>query len=391
MPAQIEIQNYQSLKNVSLEVKGLTSVTGTNNSGKSALMRAIRSTFQNTPGTHYIRHGTDETTVSISLNGKQVKWSKTRKGKPQYQFPGKEPIFPGLEIPTPLQDLGVSPLEIGNDQVWPNFAPQFTGQVFLLDRPGSALAEAVADVERVHRLNEALKLSESARRDAESKLKEARNAKTEVDDTLSLFVGLDDVFEALRHVKACRESLLLLKQQEQTILSLQANLKRTSDAVKALDGCDQLFVPSLDLVTKGMISLQETQDLCQKWQLSRKTSSSLQGVDALQECSLAKVKQAAEALVSVQTLVNRFRGIVCVQPPLFKLPAVPEIPEILSELWRLKKTQDRLLDEVSSTESALLGMKVESEQVAKRLQEVLIAAGECPLCGDKHDQTIVAH
>ena len=42
---KVHIQNYQSLKDVEFEVKGLTVITGQNNTGKSACARALCGVF----------------------------------------------------------------------------------------------------------------------------------------------------------------------------------------------------------------------------------------------------------------------------------------------------------------------------------------------------------
>ena len=47
---QVKIENYQSIKEADFEVKGLTAITGANNTGKSACARAIAGAFSNAHG-----------------------------------------------------------------------------------------------------------------------------------------------------------------------------------------------------------------------------------------------------------------------------------------------------------------------------------------------------
>ena len=68
MAVKVQVKNFQSLKDVELEIEGFTALSGPNNSGKSALMRAIRGVFQNTGGTSFITHGEKEMEVSLSLS-----------------------------------------------------------------------------------------------------------------------------------------------------------------------------------------------------------------------------------------------------------------------------------------------------------------------------------
>ena len=140
---KVTVKNFQSIKEAELEVNGFTVITGANNSGKTALMRAIKGAFQNTKGTAFVRHGEDRCRVEIEFEDGSFAWEKG-KGKPAYEIDGKV-VNPGKTIPDEVSALGVRPIKAGPaGDVWPQIAPQFTGQVFLVDKHGSALAEAVA-------------------------------------------------------------------------------------------------------------------------------------------------------------------------------------------------------------------------------------------------------
>jgi DNA repair protein SbcC/Rad50 len=61
----LEIENYQSLRKVSLKLGWLTVITGPTGSGKSAVIRAARHLVFNSRGTSYIRRG--EKSCSVQL------------------------------------------------------------------------------------------------------------------------------------------------------------------------------------------------------------------------------------------------------------------------------------------------------------------------------------
>ena len=95
---KVRIQNFQSIEDLTLEIDKLTVITGSNNTGKSAIVRAIRGVFQNTRGTSFIRHGKPKSTVTITFaDGQTVVWEKGRgkADKPTYILNGGAPIYPG--------------------------------------------------------------------------------------------------------------------------------------------------------------------------------------------------------------------------------------------------------------------------------------------------------
>ena len=59
MPVRIHVKNFQSIADANLVVDRFTVITGANNSGKTALIRAVQGVFANSSGDAYVRHGTE--------------------------------------------------------------------------------------------------------------------------------------------------------------------------------------------------------------------------------------------------------------------------------------------------------------------------------------------
>ena len=77
MAVQVRLKNFQSIEDASLRVEGLTVITGTNHSGKTAVMRAIRGLFTNAPAGPLVRHGAAHLTVALTFDdGTEVVWEK---------------------------------------------------------------------------------------------------------------------------------------------------------------------------------------------------------------------------------------------------------------------------------------------------------------------------
>lgn len=77
----IDIKNFQSIGNANLVFEpGINMIVGQSNSGKSATLRAIRSTVVNpSRAKHYIKKGTNKATVTIDYNNDSVEWTRAAK------------------------------------------------------------------------------------------------------------------------------------------------------------------------------------------------------------------------------------------------------------------------------------------------------------------------
>ena len=182
MAVTARIQNFQSIVDVTIVIDGLTVITGTNHSGKTAVMRAIRGVFTNASAGPLVRHGCAHLSVALAFgDGTTILWEKgwekpSRNGKTvnRYTINGKQIAAVGRCVPPEVEALGVREVQAASDRVWPQIADQFDGALFLVNRPGSAVAEALSDVERVGKLTTALKESEKDRRLVSAELKVRR-------------------------------------------------------------------------------------------------------------------------------------------------------------------------------------------------------------------------
>ena len=166
---------------------------------------------------------------------------------------GGKPLYPGREVPAEVQEFGVVPIMVGREKLWPQIATQFStgqfsGPVFLLDRPGSVMAEVVADVERVGRLSRAMKFCDSDRRKASSRLSTRREDKEAADQALVKFEGLDEVVEALAALEALVADADAQLVGITELAALETRYTRSHERVEALAGVDEVLVPVVDKV-----------------------------------------------------------------------------------------------------------------------------------------------
>jgi len=263
---KVRVQDFQSIADAEIEVSGLTVITGGNNSGKTALNRAIYGAFTNTKGSSFVRHGKDNCAVTLTFgDGKSVTWEKGAKHN-RYTLDGKVLNKVGQGAPAELSTLGVAPVLAAGREIWPQFAQQFVGQVFLLDQPGSVLAESIADVDRVGVLNEALRMAQSDRRSLASELKVRQGDIVRLETQEKIFDGLD---RAAMLVKDARDSHARVRVQQDGLAALrklQDQMHSLKELLHTLGPVKDLKLPedkALQRITRGLvegIKLRETRD-----------------------------------------------------------------------------------------------------------------------------------
>lgn len=239
---RVKIQNFQSLESVDFVIDGLTVITGANNAGKSATLRAIRGLFQNSRNAkQFVRHGAAQSDVVLDLGDHTVRWEKSEKVN-RYTVDGKVLDKVGAGVPPEVAALGVMPVKVGDLILWPQIADQFTGQVFLVDQPGSVVAEAISDTERVAKLNGALRASESDRRTVQQTLKIRRQDLNHAQDRVQRYAGLDNVLARVTHLETDQRGLAV---QESQINILRSLLVRYRDIVSRRDSLAGILTVSL--------------------------------------------------------------------------------------------------------------------------------------------------
>lgn len=352
MPVKIRAQNYQSIKDATIEVDRFTVVTGPNNSGKTALQRAARGVFQNQSGTAFIREGEKKCVVTVDFgdDGK-IEWSKGtgKRDRPTYVINEGKPIHPGSSVPDEVAAFGVVPIQAGGQEVWPTVAPQFTGQVFLLDRPGSSLAEAVADVERVGQLNRALRKSESDKRQAASALKVRQGDLIKHEAHVAKFEGLDEALDVVNGLETKQQNLVTLHRAVTTLTGMRDKLRKAETVANALAPAMDITTPDANEVQGLLTELGLLVDLKSRW--DRATSEE------------AKYAGATDLLIAVDEA----------QPT-----------RLLAALDVLRGLQDRLRtaeSRVALTESELEKAQAELAEATTLADEALAELGACPVCG----------
>ena len=352
---KVRVKDFQSIKDAQVSVEGFTVITGPNNSGKSAFMRAVKGVFTNAAPGPLVRKGSPYLSVEIEFdNGDTVLWEKGTekpfgKGKTinRYEVNGVKIENVGRGVPPEVEALGVSEVRASSDKVWPQIAPQFSGTLFLVDRPGSTIAEALADVERVGRLTDSLRLSERDRRSLSSELKVRRKDLEKADLKTSEYGGLEQVSLKFEGLEKSHESLAKTGLKVEAVKRLAESLLAAEGKYHPLSEFPCVEHPLEDRVTK-----------------LQKAFTVVEGF-----------RQRMSACMGELDLLRDFENV--------PYPNSDELLSLRSRLEVLQGLSGRLESceaSVSETQEALDEARAQHEESLVLVGELLGGRGECPVC-----------
>lgn len=389
---RVTVKNFQSIAHSSVEIDGFTVVTGPNNSGKTALMRAIRGVFTNAKGTSFVRHGTDNCEVAVEFaDGNAVVWEKGKTAN-RYTVNGKLLDKVGMGVPDEVEALGVAPITAGNQTIWPQIAPQFTGQVFLLDQPGSVLAEAVADVERVGALSRALKACDSDKRQIASELKVRRSDQKAALAELASFDGLDDSVTEVDAIEQAHAALAATLAEITDLTALRSRHADHKDKVDSLRGVEAISVPA---ATAAATLTKDSQHLKDLGSLSVRLATALAGRDKYAgadklSCPDSTVPDKNELAELVrlrgqyQKAKDSLAKLDSFAAPVLDQSKADRIAKAASVLNDLKAQQDAAKEEYASHLEDLQATERELAKTKNLVSELLDQLPSCPTCGKGH-------
>ena len=299
----------------------------------------------------------------------------------------------GAGAPLEVEALGVVPITAAGREIWPQFAQQFTGQVFLLDQPGSVLAESIADVSRVGVLNEALRNAQSDRRALSSELKVRLGDVTRYEAQEASYAGLDGV-EAL-----ALEAETLKAQADR--LSLDRDEARgIHDALLAHQAVVSTLAPVRDVevpdeapaIRSELAELDELRDLALRLSGAEDLAEALAPVSKVGLPDPSRSAKLFEALSVVSDLRRQMAPLLQATGDAAEVRAASSVPlpdpaPLADEAKHLEGYR-QLQGELASRTRALVSLREELretettyDEVLHEVKDILGDAGSCPICG----------
>ena len=129
----VHIQDFQSLEDVKLKPGWFTVITGESDTGKSAVVRAIKSVLINRSGQGFIRHGSKSASVRLDFNDAYVTWRKEG-ASASYVLDGREFVKVGASVPSDISEaLSLGEVTIADRKLTPNVHEQFDLPFLVMD------------------------------------------------------------------------------------------------------------------------------------------------------------------------------------------------------------------------------------------------------------------
>ncbi len=322
----VDAKNFQSLKDVTLPVEGLTVVVGDSNTGKSALLRAVSSVLFNRSGGYFVRRGEAMAEVALTglPGGLDVAWEKGKKPG-VYTVNGDRFEKVGKGTPAPVEAL-YHDVELPDASLRPQLAAQQDG-LFLLHETGSVMVDALAAASQLDLYGDAIRLCVDDVRTAKTRVKML----TEQVDALA---GVEDVCTMADAWVAAVEPLAARLQE------VEALKGRVQEAIKLVE----VRAQALTVPAPGPLPALPVTRLAEKIAVTRK----------------------------------KFFGKMVAAPP--PVPALP-VSERVNSLTGHLNTVAKLAKAVREASIALMGQQALEAQARQDLSDFYAQHPTCPTCG----------
>lgn len=417
---RLEIENFQSHQHTVIEpAGGLTVITGPSDSGKSAVLRALRWLYRNEPhGTAFIRAGAPRARVTVELeDGVRVSRERSASGSVNryvIERPGEEALVLegfGHGVPEPVREaLGSREVRIGGEAVDLRQAGQLDVP-FLLGAPGSARAEAIGRLTGVHLLSLA---AVEAAREEQAAQRQAREARTQLE-------ALEQQLEAYRDLPSWEEALARYEQAVGEAEALAGRLGRL-EALQQKDARNRAARAGVDRQLGALARLPEAEGAAEEagrlaerlGRLQRLQSAYRANARGREEvartlAATAHLGKAAEAAAATQAAQGRLLRLEQLRGRWIRVQAVQskveasarrlagvdraqalyrEAAEIQQRLQRLEDFPRRIArwkQSMRQVRAALQAAEQQAQQAMEAYRQALAEAGRCPTCGQPVD------
>lgn len=271
MLKKVSILGFQSVADQTLEfVAGVNILRGENRSGKSAILRAIRSAVTNPRGTKFIRDGARSTTVILEFEEGLLEWTKEKTGSGSYHLivGGKDYDFGKVAgVPVEVEQfLKLGAVKLDEDiEVDLNFSRQLDA-LFLVGAKGTYIAKVLGRVSFVNVLQNALRLINKDLSGLKSSKKELLSAIAEAEISLEGFTSLPVLDKILPEVDSLKSLVdtkrAKLEETNKDLVALVSLFSRIENLTKVSDSLSKIDFTPFKLLEGVLSEFKEIETDC---------------------------------------------------------------------------------------------------------------------------------
>ena len=237
---KIRVKNYQSVKDISMEIDGFTVLVGRSNSGKTALLRAISGSIYNDSVIGKVRTGEDYTTVSVETDNVSWVWEKG-KGKNDYEVTTPEGSEThsrvGFNVPQSIVDAGFKEVKVDGVKIRPQTS-FWHDPIFLLNEKGKVITELISSATRLDVIN-------LAQRKCSKELRKIQSVRSvRADDLVTAKQSLatyEELTQSLiEAVETAHENVQSLQLRLDKVSTFAARLTSLDTSLQSLEGLANL-------------------------------------------------------------------------------------------------------------------------------------------------------
>jgi hypothetical protein len=392
---EVEIWNFQSIEHDVVVIDGFTAIVGQSNIGKSAIVRAVKAALTGAPADTFVRHGKlclrlvrgtktckCACKVHIRTEGLDLLWEKGDAVN-RYTFNGKEYTAVNRGMPDFLKDQ-FDYVKLGRDdsvllQVSDQFRP-----LFLVDQPGSVVADVLSDVARLDHINVAIGMAEKDRRAASATRKVREKDVTDLTLKLSTFDGLDTFAGQVQWAEQSYEKLQKLLAHLDEVQRFADQVLGSARQVKALEGVKSIVAPDVEPLREKSTTYTSLFALHGALVERESAAEFMQPVLTIAAPDIEGIQKLHEAYRRLEGWVAKLRLLKEVRDRWQQSEKAP-LPET-EPLTAVLQKHDKVAGLRTRYESALSTIKtLEDEIAAAALEETgiqaeLDALGVCPTC-----------
>jgi DNA repair ATPase RecN len=233
--SRVQIRNFQSLREVDVELGSFVVCVGASSSGKSAFVRALRLLTFNSSGTSYVTQGHKTCSVEVAVDGHSVKIERGA-GANRYTVDGTVYDKCGTSAPGQVDlVLRVSAL---------SYASQFD-KPYLLDTSGSAVAKELGELTNVSTIFDAVREGNRRKTEAGGKVKTRESDLVALRAEAAKFKDLPDRICATVDAESALQVAEDIESKRARLSDVVANLA-VADAVVDRLSAELPSVPDLD-------------------------------------------------------------------------------------------------------------------------------------------------